>query len=123
MRNPKGISVFYQSRTIGGRPGRIGLEPVCHSCEKALGLKSDDTLTTLVPPEALPLVFSAQAAATELGVPFKIIDISQLSLLERLKTYISSKPVPRINIGEEFMTGTPTTQDIIDFYLNVSREH
>jgi len=115
--------VFYHSRTIGGRPGRVGLQPVCHACDKALGLKSDDTLTKLVPPEALPLVFSAKAAATELGVPFEIIDINQMSLLERLKALISSKPVPRINIGDDFMIGTPTVQDIIDFYLNVSRTH
>ena len=118
-----GISVFYQSRTIGGKPGRVGLEPVCHSCEKALGLNSDNTLMKLVPPDALPLVFSAKAAATELGVPFELIDINQLSLVERLKSYISSKPVPRVNIGEEFMVGSPTAQDIIDFYLNVSRSH
>ena len=108
------IRVFYSSKTVGGFKGRRGMEPVCYSCDKKLG-KSNE-LTEVLPPEAMSLVFSAELAAKELGISIELIDIRGLTLVQRLNERLNGRPVPRISIGEEFVTGNPTKNEIIALY-------
>jgi hypothetical protein len=116
MTNRKSIRVFFSSRTIGGLKGRKGLEPVCHSCDKQLGIVRDSEVRVVVPPEVMPLVFSAELAANELGLGFEVIDINRMSIAQKLTEKTNRKPVPRVSIGEDFLTGLPTKDEIVDFY-------
>ena len=111
------IQVFFSSKTIGGFKGRRGMEPVCHSCDKKLGKTSE--LREVVPPEAMTLAFSAELAARELGINIELIDITRLNLVQRMNERLNGKPVPRISIGEENITGTPTKDEIIELYHSI----
>lgn len=108
------IRVFFSSKTVGGFKGRRGMEPVCHSCDKRLG--NTNELREVVPPEAMTLAFSAELAAKELGINIELIDITQLNLVQRMNERLNGKPVPRISIGEIFITGSPTKDEIIALY-------
>ncbi|MHA2423538.1 MAG: hypothetical protein ACXAEF_02050 [Candidatus Thorarchaeota archaeon] len=97
--------------------GRIGYMPVCYSCEDRLGLKKkDQSGNHLVPPEVMPLIFSAKSAAEELGSAFELIDICRLPFSKRLILRLSNKPIPRVSIGEQHLVGSPTKQEIIELY-------
>ena len=111
------IRVFFSSKSVGGFKGRRGLEPVCHSCDKRLGKTNE--LREVVPPEAMTLAFSAELAARELGINIELIDITRLTLVQRMNERLNGKPVPRISIGEKFITGDPTKDDIIELYHRV----
>jgi hypothetical protein len=108
------IRVFFSSKTVGGFKGRKGLQPVCHSCDKRLGNTSE--LKEVIPPEAMTLTFAAELAARELGISSELIDITRLSLSRRMNERLNGKPVPRISIGEEFITGAPAKDEIIALY-------
>ena len=120
MSNGIPIQVFFSSTTIGGLKGRKGLEIVCHSCEKSMGVARDSEVRVLVPSEVMPLVFSAELAAKELGVGFEAIDINRMSLVQKLNERTNRKPVPRLSIGDDFLVGSPTKDEIIDFYHRIS---
>jgi len=116
------IRVFYSSRTVGTSSDRMGFMHACHSCEERLGLKKkDQSGTHLVPPEVMPVIFSAKSAAKEVGVECEIIDINQLSRRERLTHLLSGKPLPRVSISDSFLTGIPTKQEIISLYESYRR--
>ena len=108
------IRVFFSSKTVGGFKGRRGMEPVCHSCDKKLGKTNE--LKEVVPPEAMTLVFSAELASRELGVNLELIDVTRLTLAQRMNERLNGKPIPRISIGEKFITGSPTKDEIIHLY-------
>ena len=108
------IRVFFSSKTVGGFKGRRGMEPVCHSCDKKLGKTSE--LREVVPPEAMTLAFSAELAARELGIDIELIDVTRLTLARRMNERMNGKPIPRISIGEKFITGSPTKDEIITLY-------
>ena len=111
------IQVFFSSKTIGGFKGRRGMEPVCHSCDKILGKTNE--IREVVPPEAMTLAFSAELAAKELGIRIELVDITQLTLVKRMNERLNGKPIPRISIGEKFVTGSPTKDEIIALYHRV----
>lgn len=108
------IRVFFSSKTVGGFKGRRGMEPVCHSCDKKLGKTNE--LTQVVPPEAMSLAFSAELAARELGIDIELVDVNRLTLVQRMNERLNGKPVPRISIGEEDITGSPTKDEIIELF-------
>jgi hypothetical protein len=108
------IRVFFSSKTVGGFKGRQGMQPVCHSCDKQLGKTNE--LQEVVPPEAMGLVFSAELAAHELGTDMELIDVTQMALAKRMNERLNGKPVPRISIGNGFITGSPTKGEIISLY-------
>lgn len=117
MKNGESIRVFFSSKTIGGGfKGRKGLEPVCHSCDKKLGVVHDSKVRVVIPSDVMPLVFSAELAAKELGIDLEVIDINQLSLVHRMNERLNGKPVPRVCIGEECITGSPSKDEIIALY-------
>ena len=120
MSNYKTIRVFFSSRTIGGSKGRKGLEPVCYSCDKKMGMVRSSEVRVLVPSEVMPLFFSAELAAKELGIGFEAIDTNRMSIIERMTEKTNRKPVPRVSIGEDFLTGSPTKDEIIDLYHQLS---
>lgn len=94
--------------------GREGLQPVCHSCEKKLGSKTKDSRSTVhVPAEAMPLIFSAELAAQQLGITFNLVDINQMSVIQRLKFKLQGIPIPCVKIGDEFISGLSTKDEII----------
>ena len=93
------ISVFYASKTVGGFKGREGMNPVCHSCDKRLGKSGEVTSREGIPPEAVPLVFVAQAASEQVHSALEFIDVAGMSTLERMKERIGGRPLPRISIG------------------------
>jgi hypothetical protein len=100
----------------------MGFMPVCHSCESRLGLKKkDQSGEHLVPPEVMPMIYSAKSAAEEVGAEFELIDISKLPITKRLRMLLSNKPIPRVCIGTHTLAGIPTTQDIIDAYHSIER--
>ncbi len=115
------IRVFFSSKTVGGFKGRQGLEPVCHSCDKKLGKTNE--LTEVVPPEAMTLAFSAELAAKELGLSIELIDINRLTLVRRMNERLNGRPIPRISIGEEDITGSPTKDEIIEVYHSTCDDH
>jgi len=108
------IRVFFSSKTIGGFKGRGIMEPVCLSCDKKLGKSYENR--EVVPQEVMTLVFSAELASKELGVNIELIDIKLLSIVQRMNERLNGKPIPRISIGEKFITGSPTKDEIISFY-------
>ncbi|MGY5875408.1 MAG: hypothetical protein RTU30_06660 [Candidatus Thorarchaeota archaeon] len=115
--NDQVITVFYSSRAIGGYTGREGTWMVCHSCDKALGVKAKEVYSgDLIPPEVMPLVFSAELAAQELGVTFELIDIKHIPVFQRLRFKIQGRPIPCVKIGDEFINGTPTKDEIVEFH-------
>jgi hypothetical protein len=116
MTSEIGIRVFFSSKTFGGFKGRMGLEPVCHSCDKNLGIVKDSEVREVIPTEAMPLVFSAELAAKELGVSFELIDINRLSMVQRINERLNGKPVPRVSIGEHFIDGSATKDEIIALF-------
>lgn len=118
MPNGFSIRVFFSSKTVGGFKGRRGMEPVCHSCDKKLGKTNE--LTEVVPPEAMTLAFSAELAARELGISIEMIDITRLNLVQRMNERLNGKPVPRICIGEEDITGNTTKDEIIELFHRTS---
>ena len=69
-----------------------------------------------VPSECVPLVMSADAAAKELGCPLHLIDVGSLGMVAKLKHKMSSLPVPRVQIEDEYIAGSPTTAQIVAFY-------
>ena len=78
------------------------MEPVCYSCDKKLG-KSND-IRVVVPPEAMSLAFSAELAAKELGISIDLIDTTRMTLRQKMGERLNGKPIPRISIGDEFIT-------------------
>ena len=114
MSNGYTIRVFFSSKTVGGFKGRRGMEPVCHSCDKKLGKTSE--LREVVPPEVMTLAFSAELAAKELGIDIELIDVTRLPLAQRMNERLNGKPIPRLSIGEKFITGDPTKDEIIALY-------
>ncbi|MGY5860644.1 MAG: hypothetical protein RTU63_14845 [Candidatus Thorarchaeota archaeon] len=112
------IRIFFSSKTVGGFKGRRGMEPICHSCDKKLGNTSE--LKKVVPPAAMTLAFSAELAAKELGIKIELIDVTRLSLGQRINEKLNGKPIPRISIGEKFITGDPSKDEIITLYSSVS---
>ncbi len=114
MLSDNGIRVFFSSKTIGVFKGREGMIHVCHTCDRNFGIENE--YQQVIPPEIMALVFSAELASQELGVNLKLIDINQLNLVERMKERVNGKPIPRISIGEIFITGDPTKDEIIALY-------
>ncbi len=114
MSDGHSIHVIFSSKTVGGFKGRKGMEPVCHSCDKKLGKTSE--LREVVPPETMALVFSAELAARELGTNIELVDITRFTLVQRMNERLNGKPVPRISIGEKFITGSPTKDEVIALY-------
>ncbi|MHA1907671.1 MAG: hypothetical protein ACW98Y_10290 [Candidatus Thorarchaeota archaeon] len=90
---------------------------VCHSCESKLGLKKKDpTNNRLIPPDVMPLIFSAKSAAEEVGVCFELIDVNQLPISKRLRMMLFGNPIPRVSIGERYLIGSPTKHEIVELY-------
>ena len=114
MLNDNGIRVFFSSKTIGIFKGREGMIHVCHTCDRNFGIQNE--YEQVIPPEIMALVFSAELASQELGVNFRLIDINRLSLVQRMKEKVSGKPIPRICVGEKFITGDPSKDEIIALY-------
>jgi hypothetical protein len=111
------IRVFFSSKTIGDRfKGRKGLEPVCHACDKELGVVRNSEVRVVIPSDVMPLVFSAELAAKELGIGFEVIDINQMSLVHRMNERLNGMPIPRVCIGNRFIAESATKDEIIDFY-------
>ncbi|MFW9792735.1 MAG: hypothetical protein ACFFEE_00410 [Candidatus Thorarchaeota archaeon] len=119
MFNEDCIRVFFSSKTVGGFKGRIGMEPVCLSCDKILG-KSNE-LREIVLPEALSLAVSAELASYELRINLELADINRLNMFQRLNERLNGKPIPRVSIGQEFIIGSSTKDEIIDLYRRGSR--
>ncbi len=118
MPNNPEITVFFSSKTFGGgHKGREGLQPVCHSCDNALGLKTKNhKLADFVPAEAMPLIFSAELAAQQLGIEFELVDINRMSIIQKLRFKLQGTPILCVKIGGEFIHGIPTKDDIIKYY-------
>jgi hypothetical protein len=114
---PCSIRIFFSSKTVGGFKGRQGMQPVCHSCDKTLG-KSNE-LHKVVPPDAMTLVFPAEIAANELGTTMELVNITQMPFRQRMNERLNGLPVPRISIGDEFITGHPTKDEIVSLYHSV----
>ena len=114
MLNDNGIRVFFSSKTIGVFKGREGMIHVCHTCDRNFGIQNE--YRQLIPPEIMTLVFSAELASQELGVNLILIDINRLNLVHRMKEMVNGKPIPRITIGEKFISGEPTKDEIIALY-------
>lgn len=110
------IHVFFSSKTIGVFKGSEGMIHVCHSCDRNFGIQKE--YGHVIPPEIMALVFSAELASQELGVDLKLIDINRLNLVQRMKEKMNGKPIPRISIGEKFITGDPTKDEIIALYYH-----
>jgi hypothetical protein len=115
------IRVFFSSRNVGGFKGREGMAPVCHSCEKRLGVKRSAATREEIPPEVLPIVFSAQRASEELGISLELIDVNRLSTFEKMKEKMNGKPLPRVSVGEDFLTGSLSKAEIVEFYKHAYR--
>ena len=114
MLSDNGIWVFFSSKTIGVFKGREGMVHVCHTCDRNFGIENE--YEQVIPPEIMALVFSAELASQELGVNLRLIDINRLNLVKRMKEKVNGKPVPRIVIGERFISGSPTKDEIIALY-------
>ncbi|MHA1962334.1 MAG: hypothetical protein ACW99U_19190 [Candidatus Thorarchaeota archaeon] len=121
MSNSHSIRVFFSSKTLGDFKGRKGLEPVwtCHYCDKKLGVARSSERRDVLPPEVMPLVFSAELASQVLGVSLELVDINRLNMVQRMNERLNGKPVPRVCIGEDFITGSPTKDEIIELYRHV----
>ncbi|MFX0107510.1 MAG: hypothetical protein ACFE7R_04435 [Candidatus Hodarchaeota archaeon] len=113
------IRIFFSSRTIGGFKGREGMAPVCYSCAKHLGIQRDAETREDIPPEAMPLIFSAQEASQELGVSLELVDVNRLTMIERIKEKMNGRPIPRVTVGDEFVTGCLSKNEIIGLYNRV----
>ena len=109
-----GIWVFFSSKTIGVFTGREGMIHVCHTCDRNFGIQSE--YEQVIPPEIMALVFSAELASQELGVNLRLIDVNRLNLVQRMKEKVNGKPIPRISVGEKFITENPTKDEIIALY-------
>ncbi len=114
MLNDNGIHVFFSSKTIGVFTGREGMIHVCHTCDRNFGIQNE--YEQVIPTEIMALVFSAELASQELGVNLRLIDINRLNLIQRMKEKMNGKPIPRISVGEEFISGNPTKDEIIALY-------
>ena len=114
MLGDNGISVFFSSKTIGVFKGREGMVHVCHTCDRNFGIENE--YRQVIPPEIMTLVFSAELASQELGINLRLIDINRLNLVDKMKEKVNGKPIPRISIGEEFIAGDPTKDEIIALY-------
>lgn len=97
------------------------MAPVCHSCDKRLGVKKDSESREEIPSEVLPLVFSAQQASDELGVPLELVDTNRLSIIERMREKLNGKPLPRVSVGEAFLTSPVTKAEIVKLYNHACR--
>ena len=67
----------------------------------------------------MTLAFSGELAAKELGIDLELIDIARLPLSQRMNERLNGKPIPRLSIGNEFLTGSPTKDEIIKLYHQV----
>ena len=114
MLNDNGIWVFFSSKTIGVFKGREGMVHVCHTCDRNFGIENE--YEQVIPPEIMAIVFSAELASRELGVSLRLIDVNRLSLVQKMKEKVNGKPIPRIAIGERFISGEPTKDEIITLY-------
>ena len=118
MFNQHAIRVFFSSRTVGDFKGREGLSHVCHSCDRKLGKKDRIGTQSAIPEEVTLLVFSAQSAAKELQINFELIDVTRMPIRDKIHEMINGRPIPRIDIGSDFLVGIPTKQQIIEFYTS-----
>ncbi len=110
------IRVYYASKTIGGFKGREGMNPVCHSCDKHLGKSGGASSREDIPPNAVPLVFVAQAASDQVDSALELIDVARMSTTQRLRERITGKPLPRIEIGSDYITGDPSVEEVIELF-------
>ena len=53
---------------------------------------------------------------TELGVNLELVDVKQLSFIQRLKMKLNGGSTPYVQVGNIRMNGFPTKEEIIAFY-------
>lgn len=64
----------------------------------------------LVPQDHLILLDAASRAADKLGLELEIVDIADYSFFQKRKL---KKEIPSIEVGEEVLTGLPTSDEIV----------
>jgi hypothetical protein len=113
MKEELKIRVFIESEslTINAADMDTVGHPYCTNTNtsdwgNALG-KADRAL----PQEHRILMDAASRAAEKLGLNLEIVDISNYSFFQRRKM---KGLIPRIEIGDEIITGLPTSDEIVD---------
>lgn len=73
-----------------------------------------------IPSEHMPLLYAVRDAAEEIGCDLELVDISQLSFMQRMKERMIGNPIPRIIIADRILTGVVAKKEIVDFYSEVA---
>ncbi|MHA1958717.1 MAG: hypothetical protein ACW99U_00645 [Candidatus Thorarchaeota archaeon] len=73
-----------------------------------------------VPPDVIPLLSSAKAAADDIGCELVVIDIAAMGFLEKRRSKITSLPIPRVQVGLEVLTGIPSKAEIMELHHSAS---
>ena len=63
------------------------------------------------------LLFAVSGAAKELGCSFQIRDLAQLGYIQRRQQRREFAQVPCLLIGNRILSGLPTKEQIVQFYL------
>jgi hypothetical protein len=66
----------------------------------------------MIPPQQLILLDAASRAAEKLGCDIEVIDLATFGFLKRRKV---KGVIPRIEIGNQVITGLPTSDEIVEF--------
>ncbi|UCE10951.1 MAG: hypothetical protein JSW61_03200 [Candidatus Thorarchaeota archaeon] len=76
----------------------------------------DGKSNRIVPPDVMPLIYSAKAAADEIGCKLIVIDIATMGFREKRRSKVTSLPIPRVQVGLEVLPGIPTKAEILELY-------
>jgi len=108
------IRVFIESKstTIQAADMDTVGHPICTRSNATDWGNSVGEAGNVTPQDHLILLDAASRAAKKLGCPVEVLDLSDYSFWQkrRLKGVI-----PRIEIGDEILTGLPTSDEIINF--------
>jgi len=72
-----------------------------------------------VPQDQYPLVYAASLAARRLGCEIVYVDLATLPLIQRVREQLRGLPVPRVVVGDRYLTGTPSSDEIVQLFNEV----
>ncbi len=105
------VFVESESRTIHAADMDTIGHPMCSSTNTSDWGNALGKASRALPQDHSILVDAASRDAERLGLSLEIVDISNYSFFQKRKM---KELIPRIEIGEETLTGRPTSDEIVE---------
>jgi len=108
------IRVFIESNSVTIQTADMDTvgHPYCSGTNATDWGNSLGKAGNMIPHEHLILLDAASRAADKLGCQIQVIDVSNYSFWEKRKL---KGVIPRIEVGDQILTGLPTSDEIVSY--------